>query len=172
MVDAPAGREDPQPEIEVFRAAERLVEKIDPLNRVAPDYRADEDMALLVQHAPERRLSLRRADVRERASGVRMIADDPGVRRQDSEGRIRLHRRYLDSKVVRLPRIIAVEQGDVLSLRGTDGHVAGRGDAAILLHEVMDAVADRRQRGLKRRRVARAVVDDEDLVARVGLGED
>ena len=74
-----------------------------------------------------------------------------------------------------LPEVVAVEERDEVAGGGADAGVAGAREAAVFLDEVDDLAGEFGEEGgegeLEGGGVGRAVVDDEDLVGRDGLGE-
>src|SRR5205807_7935929 len=79
---------------------------------------------------------------------------------------------YLLVKVVRQPNIISIEKSDELATRGPEPCVTRCARAAILLLDVVDALAVWRYRALESFRVRRAVIDDDDFIVGESLRED
>src|SRR5205807_7616331 len=79
---------------------------------------------------------------------------------------------YLLVKVVRQPNIISIEKSDELATRGPEPCVTRCARAAILLLDVVDALAVRRYRALESFRVRRAIIDDDDFIVGESLRED
>src|SRR5437660_2018953 len=79
---------------------------------------------------------------------------------------------YLLVEVVRQPNIISIEKSDELATRGPEPCVTRCARAAILLLDVVDALAVWRYRALESFRVRRAVIDDDDFIVGESLRED
>ena len=83
-----------------------------------------------------------------------------------------LEHAQLMREILGLPGVVRIEERHELAPRRRDRHVAGGAEAAILLNDVTDAVAKRRDRRFEVGRIRRSVIDDDDLEVGEGLRED
>ncbi len=83
--------------------------------------------------------------------------------------RLRLERCQLQRGLLGLPEVIGVEEGDEVTAGGAQGRVAGGADARLRLVHDLDRGSE--ATGDLGAAIARAVVDDDDLIAGPALCE-
>jgi hypothetical protein len=174
--DDPAGRCQSQIEIEVFERGERFVVAAELAQR-GQSHRRGRRQA----HALEAIALVRdRATVCAEGVGVvtlvgrgRRLAvgvDNPNVPVDEHDVRVGVEHRNFARELLGKPRIVRVEERDVLAARFADRSVPRAGAPAVVLVEVAQPVSVRGQSFLGV--VGRAVVDDEQLDVRIRLRED
>ena len=168
--DLPAAA-DPKPQVPVAAAAEGLVEEPHPLETSAPHHhRGREDG--VSQKQPLEELPAECSRIRPARYGRPdgLPCQGPPVGMDEARLLIGFEQRDLAGKLLRVPPVVGIEKGDVLAVGFLNGPVARGAKTPVGVLHIKDALSEAGGDG--RSVIGGAVVDDDDLDVRVGLGED